>query len=41
MGGTSLLIMVNVALETLKQIESQLLMHRLDGFIEKRSLRSK
>ncbi|URA09057.1 preprotein translocase subunit SecY [Thermospira aquatica] len=41
MGGTSLIIMVNVALETLKQIESQLLMHRMDGFIEKRSLRSK
>ncbi|QJR22374.1 Protein translocase subunit SecY [Brevinematales bacterium NS] len=41
MGGTSLLIMVNVALETLKQIESQLMMHRLDGFIEKRSLRMK
>jgi len=41
MGGTSLLIMVNVALETLKQIEAQLAMHHQEGFIEKRSLRVK
>lgn len=33
MGGTSLLIMVGVALDTLKQIESHLMMHHMDGFI--------
>ncbi len=33
MGGTSLLIMVGVALETLKQIESLLLMYHMDGFL--------
>ncbi|MCX7820941.1 MAG: preprotein translocase subunit SecY [Brevinematales bacterium] len=35
MGGTSLLIMVGVALETLKQVESLLLMYRMDGFLLK------
>ncbi|NUM42898.1 MAG: preprotein translocase subunit SecY, partial [Leptospiraceae bacterium] len=34
-GGTSLLIMVGVALETLKQIESQLLMRNYEGFMKK------
>jgi preprotein translocase subunit SecY len=34
-GGTSLLIIVGVALDTLKQIESQLLMRHYDGFIKK------
>jgi preprotein translocase subunit SecY len=33
MGGTSLLIMVGVALDTLKQIESHLMMHHMDGFL--------
>ena len=33
MGGTSLLIMVGVALDTLQQIESHLLMHHLEGFL--------
>ena len=33
MGGTSLLIMVGVALDTLKQIESHLMMYHFDGFI--------
>lgn len=33
MGGTSLLIMVGVALDTLKQVESHLMMHHLDGFL--------
>ncbi len=33
-GGTSLLIMVGVALETVKQIESQLLMRHYKGFLE-------
>ncbi|HOQ10754.1 MAG: preprotein translocase subunit SecY [Spirochaetes bacterium ADurb.Bin218] len=32
-GGTSLLIVVGVALDTLKQIESQLLMRHYDGFL--------
>ncbi len=34
-GGTSLLIIVGVALDTLKQIDSQLTMRRYDGFMDK------
>ncbi|RME89162.1 MAG: preprotein translocase subunit SecY, partial [Candidatus Hydrogenedentota bacterium] len=34
-GGTSLLIIVGVALETLKQIESQLVMRHYEGFMDK------
>lgn len=34
-GGTSLLIIVGVTLDTLKQIESQLLMRHYDGFVRK------
>ncbi|HMU83091.1 MAG TPA: preprotein translocase subunit SecY, partial [Leptospiraceae bacterium] len=34
-GGTSLLIIVGVALDTLKQIESQLIMRNYDGFMKK------
>jgi preprotein translocase subunit SecY len=33
-GGTSLLIMVGVALDTLQQIESHLLMRHYDGFMK-------
>jgi preprotein translocase subunit SecY len=33
-GGTSLLIMVGVALETMRQIESQLLMRHYEGFLK-------
>jgi preprotein translocase subunit SecY len=33
-GGTSLLIIVGVALDTLQQIESQLLMRHYDGFLK-------
>jgi preprotein translocase subunit SecY len=33
-GGTSLLIMVGVALETMKQLESQLLMRHYEGFLK-------
>ena len=33
-GGTSLLIMIGVALQTMQQIESQLLMRHYDGFME-------
>ncbi len=34
-GGTSLLIIVGVALDTLKQVESQLIMRKYDGFMKK------
>ena len=34
-GGTSLLILVGVVLDTMKQIESHLLMKRYDGFMKK------
>ncbi len=33
-GGTSLLIIVGVALDTLQQIESHLLMRHYDGFMK-------
>ena len=33
-GGTSLLIVVGVALETVKQLESQMLMRHYKGFLE-------
>ena len=33
-GGTSLLIMVGVALETVQQIESQMVMRHYKGFLE-------
>jgi len=34
LGGSSLLIMVGVALETVKQIESQMLMRHYKGFLD-------
>jgi len=34
-GGTSLLIVVGVALDTMKQVESQLINRHYDGFIKK------
>jgi preprotein translocase subunit SecY len=34
-GGTGLLIVVGVALDTLQQIESHLLMRHYDGFMKK------
>ncbi len=34
-GGTSLLIMVGVVLDTMKQVESHLLMQRYDGFMSR------
>jgi preprotein translocase subunit SecY len=40
-GGTSLLIIVGVALDTLKQIESQLLMRHYDGFFKNVRMRSR
>lgn len=38
-GGTSLLILVGVVLDTMKQIESHLLMKRYDGFMKKGKVR--
>jgi len=40
-GGTSLLIIVGVALDTLQQIESHLLMRHYDGFLTKGKLRGR
>ncbi|NDD57810.1 MAG: preprotein translocase subunit SecY [Chlamydiae bacterium] len=40
-GGTSLLIMVGVVLDTTKQIESHLLMKRYDGFMSKGRIRDR
>lgn len=40
-GGTSLLIIVGVALDTLQQIESHLLMRHYDGFLKKGHLRGR
>ena len=40
-GGASLLIIVGVLLDTVRQIESHLLMHHYDGFLEKGHLRSR
>jgi preprotein translocase subunit SecY len=40
-GGTSLIILVGVALDTLAQIESYLLMHHYDGFLKTGKLRGR
>ncbi len=40
-GGASLLIMVGVMLDTIRQIESHLLMHHYDGFLERGHMRSR
>ncbi|MSR77020.1 MAG: preprotein translocase subunit SecY [Candidatus Omnitrophica bacterium] len=40
-GGTGLLIIVGVVLDTMKQIESQLLMRHYDGFIKRGKLKSR
>ncbi|MBN1500690.1 MAG: preprotein translocase subunit SecY [Spirochaetes bacterium] len=40
-GGTTLLIAVGVALDTLKQIESQLMMRHYDGFFKNTKLKSR
>ncbi len=39
-GGTSLLIIVGVMLDTMRQIESHLVMHHYDGFLKKGKMRS-
>ena len=41
MGGTSLLIVVGVDLDTMKQIESHLIMRHYDGFLKKGKLRGR
>ena len=40
-GGTSLLIMVGVALDTLQQVESHLLMRHYDGFMKSGRVRGR
>lgn len=40
-GGSSLLIIVGVALDTLRQMESHLLMRNYDGFLKYGRLRSR
>ena len=40
-GGTSLLIVVGVAMDTVNQIESQLIMRHYDGFLKKGRVRSR
>ena len=40
-GGTSLLILVGVVLDTLKQIDSHLLMKKYDGFMSRKKLRAR
>ena len=40
-GGTSLLIMVGVLLDTMRQVESHLLMRHYDGFLKKGRLRGR
>ena len=40
-GGTSLLIIVGVALDTLQQIESHLLMRHYDGFMKSGKIRGR
>jgi preprotein translocase subunit SecY len=41
LGGTSLLIIVGVMLDTMRQIEAQLLMRHYDGFLKKGKLKSR
>ena len=40
-GGTSLIIIVGVALDTLQQIESHMLMRNYDGFLNKGKIRGR
>jgi preprotein translocase subunit SecY len=40
-GGTSLLIVVGVAMDTVQQVESQLIMRHYDGFMKKTKLRGR
>ena len=38
-GGTSLLIVVGVAMDTVQQVETQLIMRHYDGFMKKTRIR--
>ena len=40
-GGTSLLIVVGVAMDTVQQVESQLIMRHYDGFLKKGRIRGR
>ena len=40
-GGTSLLIIVGVSLDTMRQVESHLIMRHYDGFLRKGKLRGR
>ena len=40
-GGTSLLIVVGVGMDTVKQIESQLIMRHYEGFLKKGRIRGR
>jgi preprotein translocase subunit SecY len=40
-GGTSLLIIVGVLLDTISQLESHLVMHNYDGFLKKGRVRGR
>ena len=40
-GGTSLLIVVGVAMDTVQQIEAQLVMRNYEGFVRKGKVRSR
>ena len=40
-GGTSLLIVVGVAMDTVQQVEAQLVMRNYDGFVRKGRVRSR
>jgi preprotein translocase subunit SecY len=40
-GGTSVLIIVSVGMDTIQQIQSHLLAHQYEGLIEKSQLRGK
>ena len=40
-GGTSLLIVVGVAMDTVQQIESQLVEHHYNGFLKKSRIRGR
>ena len=40
-GGTSLLIIVGVSMDTVQQVESQLLMRHYDGFMRKTRIKGR
>jgi preprotein translocase subunit SecY len=40
-GGTSLLIVVGVTMDTVQQVESQLIMRHYDGFMKKSRVRGR